>query len=232
MNRNVTNVIRFIMDEMIPPFIRDSKWFMYIFYYIWFKGKNISVYMHFKDTVWDMTEEEFVGIYRNLDCVANDRPSDSNEQTIDYMLKNIDPEAKTLADIGCGRGYWLNMVSEKTNLAVTGCDLYDSVSLKSGNYVKGSIAKLPFADKSFDIVTCCHTIEHLRNLPEAISELKRITRKQLIIVTPKQKYYYYTLDLHVNFFPIKGLLQKEIGIAKYSCEDLAGDWCYLGQVNP
>ena len=49
------------------------------------------------------------------------------------------------------------------------------------------------------MVTCHHTIEHIPNLAPAIAELKRISRKQVMIVTPRQRYYYYTLDEHVNF---------------------------------
>ena len=69
--------------------------------------------------------------------------------------------------------------------------------------MKGRIETLPFADKSFDVVTCSHTVEHLVNLERCISELVRVARKQIFIVTPKQRYFYYTLDEHVNFFPFK-----------------------------
>ncbi|MFM2048604.1 MAG: hypothetical protein RI955_1152, partial [Bacteroidota bacterium] len=42
MNRSLTNTIRFILDECIPPLIRDSRWFMYPFFYIWYKGKKVK----------------------------------------------------------------------------------------------------------------------------------------------------------------------------------------------
>ena len=118
------------------------------------------------------------------------------------------------------------------NLKRTGCDLYDSVpTLKNADYVKGSIYELPFADNSFDIVTCHHTIEHLRELPDAIKELKRVAKKQLIIVTPRQRYYYYTMDMHLNFYPIASYLQEAIQIEDNVCKDIHGDWVYLGKLN-
>lgn len=228
MNRALTNAIRFVLDECIPPIIRDSRWFMYPFFYIWYKGKNVALYMDFKSKVYEMSDEEYAEAYRNLDCLATDRPTDMNTACINYMIANFDDTATTLLDVGCGRGYWLNLVSDQTNLHVTGCDMYDQVELKKGTYVKGNIEKLPFADNQFDIVTCHHTIEHLRNMKPAIDELKRVARKQVMIVTPCQKYYYYTMDMHINFFPIRAYLQDAIRMNKYICEKLWGDWVYIG----
>ena len=51
MNRGLTNAIRFVMDELIPPFIRDSKVFMYPFYLFAYRGKNIKEVMQFKTKV-------------------------------------------------------------------------------------------------------------------------------------------------------------------------------------
>lgn len=231
MNRTITNAIRFILDECIPPIIRDSRWFMYPFFYIWYKGKNVKLYMDFKSLVYNMSYEEFSSAYINLDCMATDRPTDLSRASIDFMLKKLPLDAENLLDVGCGRGHWLNTVSSFSKLDVTGCDLYDNVALSKGIYVKGNILCLPFPDKSFDIVTCHHTIEHLRDMGTAISELKRVARKQLIIVVPCQKYYYYTMDMHINFFPIKEYLQVVMKMDKYTCFNIWGDWVYIGYID-
>ena len=63
MNRKITNVIRFIMDECLPPILRDSRWFMYPFFYYWFKGKNIELFMDFKSIAYDLTPAKFNKIY-------------------------------------------------------------------------------------------------------------------------------------------------------------------------
>ena len=220
------------MDNWLPPAIRDARWFMYPFFHIWFKGKNVRLYMDFKDIAYTLTEDQFSEIYRNLDCLAYDRPTDMNMPSIKYLVDTIDKDAKNLLDVGCGRGFLLNYIGENTNLQTTGCDLYDNVStLKKAAYKKGTIYKLPFEDNEFDVVTCSHTIEHLRELPDAINELKRVARKQLIIVTPCQRYYYFTMDLHLNFYPIAAYLQKEINIKNNICTNIQGDWVYIGNLN-
>ncbi len=231
MNRSITNAIRYLMDNWLPPAIRDARWFMYPFFHIWFKGKNVRLYMDFKDIAYTLTEDEFSEVYRNLDCLAYDRPTDMNMPSIVHLVKSIDKDATSLLDVGCGRGFLLNYIGEHTSLSTTGCDLYDDVpTLKKATYKKGTIYKLPFADDEFDIVTCSHTVEHLRELPEAIEELKRVAKRQVIIVTPCQRYYYFTMDLHLNFYPIAAYLQKEINIDDNVCTNIQGDWVYIGNL--
>lgn len=232
MNRSITNAIRYVMDDWLPPSIRDARWFMYPFFHIWFKGKNVRLYMDFKDVAYGLTEDEFSEIYRKIDSLAYDRPTDMNMASVRYLTESIDKSAETLLEVGCGRGFLLNYLTDHTNLKTTGCDLYDSVpSLKKSEYVRASIYQLPFADKQFDVVACVHTIEHLRDVPGAIAELKRVAKKQVIIVTPCQRYYFFTLDLHLNFYPIASYLQKEIDIKSNVCTNIQGDWVYIGALN-
>lgn len=224
MERNITNLIRFVMDETIPPIIRDSKWFMYPFFHYWYKGKNVRLYMEFKDLVLGMTDEEFEQCYRDLDCRATDRPTDLNRQCVEGALRALDPSATTLLDVGCGRGYWARLVAERTGLAVTGCDVFDALDDPSFAYARGSVEALPFEDGAFDIVTCFHTIEHVRRPQAAIDELKRVARRQLMIVTPKQRAYHYSLDLHINYYTFGNQIARLIDVPDVDCRNLGGDW--------
>lgn len=219
------------MDECIPPVIRDSRWFMLPFFKIWFKNNHIKEIMNFKQNVNHMSDEDFSEIYRTTFNRSKDRPTDTNEATIDYILNNIDPSAKNMLDVGCGRGYWLDLVADKfPQLELTGVDFFDDVPLKKASYRRGNVEALPFPDKSFDIVTCQHTIEHLKNLPKAIAEMKRVARKQIIIATPCQRYYFYTLDLHIHFFPNEYSVSSLLGLKNYECKKIDGDWLYIGQL--
>jgi hypothetical protein len=78
------------------------------------------------------------------------------------------------------------------------------------------------------VVICTHTIEHIIPLQQAVNELMRITRQQLIIVTPCQRYFYYTLDGHINFFYRKEELLRYLPWKNYLCRKLDSDWVYIG----
>lgn len=226
--RKLTNVIRFFLDECIPPVIRDNRSFMYPFFYIWWKGKNIKQMLDFKSVVYSMTGKEFADFYKNIDCIANDRETDLSDECVDFMLKVIhESGAKNLLDVGCGRGYWLNLLSDITKIELTGCDFYDTVYLKRAGYVKANIEELPFASKSYDVVTCSHTLEHTRNLEKAVAELKRVARKLVVIVVPCQRYYYYTLDTHIHFFPRQFMLKNVMNMTHHLCKKIGGDWVYI-----
>lgn len=232
MNRDITNVIRYFMDEWIPPVIRDSRWFMYPFFYIAYRGRNIREVMDFKSRVYSFTPEDYDRFYNNLNTISRNRVTDLNTPSLEYILNHIDPSAQTLVDVGCGNGFLLQQIRQRhPNLQLTGFDIKNTdPNADVYSYVKGNIEKMPFPDKSFDVVTCSHTVEHLIKLEQCISELVRIARKQIFIVTPCQRYYYYTLDEHVNFFPFKEKLTSVIPVKDHVCEKLKGDWVYLGRV--
>ena len=77
--------------------------------------------------------------------------------------------------------------------------------VKTFNYSTQNIKNLKFKDSFFDTVICCHTIEHIPDINSAVNELKRIAKKEIIIVVPKQRFYFYTLDLHLHFSQIDSL---------------------------
>ena len=80
-----------------------------------------------------------------------------------------------------------------------------------GGDVHAIAERLPFRDKSFDVVTCFHTLEHTRDLPRAIAELRRVARRQLIVIVPRQRRFHYTLDLHLQFFETPEALAAAMG---------------------
>ena len=42
LNRCFTNAIRLVLDELLLPILRDSRWFMYPFYRIAYRGNNVD----------------------------------------------------------------------------------------------------------------------------------------------------------------------------------------------
>ncbi len=230
MNRNFTNIIRFGMDECLPAIIRDSKWFMYPFMVYAFKGTNVKKHMEFKSYAWRLSDQEFSKIYNEVECIGNDRDTDLNTACIEMIAQALQmPNGGAIAlkvlDVGCGRGFLAEKII-KLGHEVEGCDALDSVQIPKMKYTQALAEKLPYADQSFDVVVCTHTLEHVRNLDLAISELKRVAKTKLIIVVPKQRPFYYTLDLHLQFFPYERALTDRIGLDSFLCKDVGGDWYY------
>ena len=229
MNRNFTNVVRFVMDECIPGIIRDSKLFMYPFFSIAYRGKNIKEAMNFKKNVYSFSDKEYFDFYNSINSISRNRKTDLNRECINYILENIDKNSTTLVDIGCASGYMLGLIYDKhPALKLSGFDLKKFELPDFINLTLGNIHHLPYKDKEFDSVICCHTIEHLLDLKTCITELIRVAKKEIIVVTPCQKPFFYTLDEHVNFFYYKELLTSVFPLKKFKCIKLKGDWVYHG----
>src|SRR3989304_4366124 len=96
-----------MIHEVLPAFIRDNRFFMYPLFWIWFKGRNVRSIMEFKSRFHTMSEEEFGELYRTVETLSRDRQTDLTEPSIRHVLEHLDPGAKTLLDVGCGGGDFL-----------------------------------------------------------------------------------------------------------------------------
>jgi SAM-dependent methyltransferase len=221
-NRNTTNLIRNLMDYCMPSFIRNNKYFMYPFYFIAYNGKNLKKAMHFKTWIQQASKEEYQEYYNNLQSISKYRPTDLN----DLCLTKILQESKKhnfIADIGCGNGYLLSQIMQNHHCNIIGVDLMPEHKGKFP-YRHSYIDNLPFKDQEIDLVLCTHVLEHVLNLSKAISELQRVCKNKLCVVIPKQKYFYFTLDEHINFFPDRESIFDLFGNQPIVVQNLGGDW--------
>lgn len=201
MKTSITNRIRSVLDNL-PPRIRDARWFMWPFFFVWFKGRHVREAMDFKRLAPQMSDAELRELYSRISTWADSRPTDTNPEAMEYVLANLDREARSLLDVGSGRGFFLERVTLPQTI---GCDLLGRPD------VLAMAERLPFKDASFDVVHCAHTLEHVRNLGAAIAELKRVARKQVIVVVPRQRWFEFTMDLHLQFFETPDALQRAVG---------------------
>ena len=196
MRTSVTNRIRAVIDAL-PRAIRDARWFNWPLFFIWFRGRHVRTAMEFKSLASSMSDGEFRDVYRNVSTLADDRETDTNAEAIAFAISKL--EDGTLLDVGCGRRFFLNKLGRGL-----GCDLL-------GGDVLALAERLPFLDNSFDVVTCFHTLEHTRDLSRAIAELRRVARKQIVVIVPRQKRLRYTFDLHLQFFETPEALADAMG---------------------
>lgn len=103
----------------------------------------------------------------------------ASEEAFAEFLK----DKRTLLDAGCGPGYkaaWLARLAP--HATVVAMDLSESIFVAGRRYadvpnlmfVKGDIAKTPFRDGAFDLVSCDQVLHHTDNPPETVKEFARI----------------------------------------------------------
>ena len=74
---------------------------------------------------------------------------------------------------------------------IVGMDLQVSSHRNIKSLVQGSVYRLPFADNSFDLITCRMVVEHLEDPARAFGEVSRCLRPEgtLIVITPNLRNY-------------------------------------------
>jgi ubiquinone/menaquinone biosynthesis C-methylase UbiE len=226
-NRNLTIIFHYFLENYIPPVLRDRKWFMRPIVKLAY-GSTTEAVLNFKDKYPFMSEDEISAYYELIkDAPINKRATDLNSVCLQYILDHISGES--VLDAGCGRGALLKKIRAKyPAMKLCGTDLvlydYNDQDALGIDFVKSNLFSLPFDDNSFDSVFCTHTLEHIRDSKNAISELLRVANKRLIIVVPKQREYRFTTDLHINFFPYLYSFKAFIGIEAAKYIELKGDF--------
>ena len=238
LSRNFTLKINFILDQLLPPIVRDWKLFMGLPMHCVFSKKAEDI-MNFKERLPLLSAEEYVSIYEDTAPYHLSRETDLNTRCIETILKDV--VGSSVLEVGCGRGFLAQKIcdtAEGDTLEVTATDIVLSDRLKAMSdrikFLKVEISDLPFAEKEFDTVVCTHVLEHVIDFKKSISELRRVARKRLIIVVPMQRPYRYTFDLHLRFFPyVHSFLLEMMPLRKgtFSCVNIGGDIYFKENIN-
>ncbi len=225
-SREVNLAINFVLNEILPPFLRDSILLKPAFKI--FFGKKYPLFWNFRRDVYKMSEAEFAKLNADICDVIVERETDLNQKCVTKILNEV--SGKNVLEVGCGGGFLAKKLAQNND--VTAVDIYLSDELKKAEnanlrFAQSSAEKLPFADKSFDVVVCTHTLEHVRDIQKTLSELRRVAKSQLIIVVPKERPYFHCPNLHIHFFPYEFSLLAVTGILpNQKVENVGGDWYY------
>lgn len=226
MNRETTNRIRFVLEDILPAFIRDSKAFEAFAGLLW--GRHISDLARFRERAAFLTDEEYEELYKHHPRVHEG--SDNSKACITRIAKDV--VGNSVCDVGCGTGYLLGQIKAARPFVanLTGVDFVvdDASALDGIDYIAAKIEDLPFEDGAFDTVICTHVIEHVLDYRKAISELRRIAAKRLIIIVPQEREYRYTFNPHFNFFPYPhSFLRAMVPVPNaHQCETISRDIYY------
>lgn len=115
------------------------------------------------------------------------------------LNKYLDEKSKVL-DVGFGLGYGLNILAIKAR-EVNGVDIDKKVLDYCMHTLVGRNPRLnfidifdgynlPFAQNSFDIVTCVDVIEHVEDYERLIGEMLRVSTKGVFLSTPNRRSEY------------------------------------------
>ena len=201
MNRRTVNFIRFIFEELLPPILRDSILFKYLVKYTY---RSDHTHETLKENILNISKKDYIKYYEDIPEIQGE--TDNSKECIEEIIKEIVP--KDLIDVGCGRGYLLKKIMlSHPNLNLHGSEIFKSEKLKlyEKNFkftiFEKEIEDLVSINKSFDTVICTHVLEHVLDIQSAYLNLKKICKKKLIIVVPKERPYKYTFNGHIHFFP-------------------------------
>lgn len=231
LRRETAHAIHLFLDEWLPPVLRDSRWFMWPLFKL-FYGPFAQDFLNFKEKAETMTEKDFEIFYTKIANAPPQRETHLTQASLKVIIEQI-KNSDSLIDVGAGKGYLVQQIAHALPyVKITACDIHlDLEHIRGTNIqrVQSPIETLPFENQSFDTVICTHTLEHIIDIQTAIRELRRICKKKLIIVVPRQRPYCYTFDPHVWFFPYRINLRAAFGtpIGKIECQEIQGDWLYI-----
>lgn len=227
-SRESSIVINFILNQLLPPIIRDSKFMMAIPMRAAFKEKA-DIFFALRENLHTYSDAEYQKAYLETESCNLLKGSDLNQKCKDRIPQEI--LGNSVLDVGCGRGELLDLLK---NFQTTGCDIQQPPSNEgshSHKYVQAFAESLPFSNNSYDTVLCTHVLEHVRDINKALQELRRVAKSRIIIVVPKERPYKFGFNLHITFFPYEYNLYSTLAAnterKNISVSNLGGDWLYI-----
>jgi ubiquinone/menaquinone biosynthesis C-methylase UbiE len=136
---------------------------------------------------------------------------------LERFVRSLGPVESAL-DLGCGDG---RLTVSLSAASLVGADVSAvalararKLGLQTVELTPG--APLPFADNSFDLVLCAETIEHVQDVQQLLSEVRRVLRPRgrLALTTPAHGLLLRRpdpLSPHIRFFTrrsLRGLLER------------------------
>jgi ubiquinone/menaquinone biosynthesis C-methylase UbiE len=233
MRRESVNLIRHLLEEWIPPALRDSVPMRWLFRLYW--GRFVDDLEKFRANIHHVTPEQYADIYRRMPRIQ--QGTDNSAACIDRLAELMLPGS--VLDVGCGTGYLLGALAGRADAApreFTGVDFQIEPGIAERmpgiRFREADIEKLPFADGAFDTVICTHVLEHVLDIEAAIGELRRVTRRRLLVIVPLEREYRFSFNPHVQIFPYPhSFLRHIIPVpSNHALKTLGRDLLYVEEI--
>ncbi len=103
------------------------------------------------------------------------------------LQKSGTGQGTAVLDIGCGSGIFCELAA-KRGAAVSGLDASDALleiareRLPGGDFRTGEMEEIPYADRTFDVVTAFNSFQFAANPVAALQEASRVSRTGTVVV--------------------------------------------------
>jgi len=222
--RSLTRHLGWCLDNLLPPVLRDSRGLMRPLFWLLF-GKRAGEFMRFKEAAPFLSPAEFRAWYRRLADSHIQRPTDLSPGSLAAVLEAV--RGGSALDVGSGRGYLAGRLAGTAGRTVVGVDLQVEPAPGRVRLVRAAGERLPFRAGAFDTVVCSHVLEHVQDAAAALAELRRVARRRVVIVFPRQREYPFTFDLHLRFFPYAFSVHQLTRNPAGRCRLVDGDFVYV-----
>ncbi len=104
-------------------------------------------------------------------------------------------QPSSVLDAGCGEGESLDRLASILPDSPNGIDLnpesveFASRRMPDADLRVGDLTAMEFADESFDLILCLEVLEHLPNPAVGLSELARVSSKDVVISVPHEPWF-------------------------------------------
>jgi len=157
-------------------------------------------------TLGHNSKEGLDEFYSDREMVESYLDYDFYNRVIDLLQAHqIDCRDKNVADVGCGIGHLLRMISERSQPAsLTGFDFSEAALKIARTVVPG--ARFSYfdiyegTDLRFDLVFCVEVLEHLLHPERALSSVVRMIMPGGVAVITVPNGRTDTFDGHINFW--------------------------------
>ena len=114
-----------------------------------------------------------------------------------------DLQGKRVLDVACGLGQWLGLL-HSMGAGIDGVDISEQAvatcraRFPDGRFQQSVAEELPYADGSFDLVTCMGSLEHFVDKPAALREMVRVAKADasFLILVPNSGFLTRRLGLY------------------------------------
>jgi len=149
--------------------------------------------------------------YRKID--PHERVAASKQfffkSTLDYLSTQVKNEKRSILDVGCGFGYFLELAS-RNDWIVSGVEIVDAAVLSARkkvgeeNIFHGSLKEAHYSEECFDAITLWDVLVMVDSPFEVLEECHRILKRQGTIGIRVRNVFFQKM-IYTIYFPFRGV---------------------------